>query len=597
MTQYVPQTPDDFRDLLCLVWSHLNLPDPTEIQLDIARWLADGNCPRRFILEAFRGVGKSWVTVALVLWLLDHNPALNILVVSASKAAADEFSNFCMQLIREMPCVAHLAPREGQRDSKISFDVGPAPAAKAPSVKSLGITSQLTGSRADIIIADDIEVPSNSRTQGERDKLVEQVKEFDSIVKPGGRVIFLGTPQCEQSIYNELQKKQSATGEPLFICRIWPSRFPDEDEKKEYGHRLAPFIIRMMDRGALPGTPTDPKRFNDLDLRERAISYGKTGYAMQFQLRTRLADAERYPLKVRDLICYNTDSTVAPQRVIHSNDPKHRLEPCTNVAMPGDFFFRAVAELVIGPMAPFQGSVLTIDPSGRGKDETGYCVLKMLNGLMYIVACGGFKGGYDKTTLAALAKLAQVHKVQKVEIEANFGDGMYTELFKPVLAAHEWMDLTDPVNPKKVKGYPVTVEEVKHSIQKELRICDTLEPVLESHRLVIDPAVIEADYQSVQSYPTETAYQYTLIHQLSRITREKGSLAHDDRLDALAMAVAYFRGLEQLSGTPEEGEATYKQEQLDLMLAKFLDDYASTGGPSKQQRHQPQEKLWSKHMR
>ncbi len=597
--QYVPQTPNDFRDFLCMVWKHLNLPDPTAIQLDIARWLADGNCPRRFILEAFRGVGKSWITVAFVLWLLDHDPSLNVLVVSASKAAADEFSNFCMQLIREMPCLAHLEPHDGQRDSKISFDVGPAPAAKAPSVKSLGITSQLTGSRADIIIADDIEVPSNSLTQGMRDKLAEQVKEFDAIIKPGGRIVFLGTPQCEQSVYNTLQQKQDTNGKALFVCRIWPSRYPTEAEAKEYGHRLAPFIARSLAESgaALVGSPTDPKRFNDIDLRERAISYGKSGYALQFQLTTRLSDADRYPLKVRDLICFNTDRDLAPQRVIHSNDPKHRLEPVTNISMPGDFYFRAVADLVVGPMAPYQGSILTIDPSGRGKDETGWCVVKMLNGLLYLVAQGGLKGGYDKATLAFLAKMACDHQVQKVEIEANFGDGMYTELFKPVLAAHEWMDrTTDPANPKRVKGYPVTVEEIKHSIQKELRICDTLEPVLGQHRLVIDPAVIEADYQSIQDYPTETAYQYSLIHQLSRITREKGSLAHDDRLDALAMAVAYYLGLEQLAGSPEEGEATFKAAALDEMLRKFLDDFASTGGPSKQKSN-PRDTIWTPHMR
>lgn len=393
---YTPQTDDDFRDFLYRVWLHLNLPDPTPIQLDIARWLADPSSPRRFILEAFRGVGKSWITVAFVLWTLDHHPTWNVLVVSASKAAADEFSNFCMQLIREMPCLLHLTPRDGQRDSKISFDVGPAPAAKAPSVKSLGITSQLTGSRADLIVADDIEVPSNSLTQGMRDKLAEQVKEFDAIVKPGGRIVFLGTPQCEQSVYNTLQEKRDEHGVPLFITRIWPARFPNAEEVKEYGSRLAPYIARQLGRvdGSLVGTPTDPRRFNDLDLRERAISYGRAGFALQFQLRTRLSDAERYPLKVRDLLCLNCHPENAPEKLVHTNDPRHRLEPVTNLAMPGDFYFRPME--VIGDWIPYQGSLLVIDPSGRGKDETGYAVIKMLNGILYLVAAGGFKGAMTR---------------------------------------------------------------------------------------------------------------------------------------------------------------------------------------------------------
>ena len=85
-----------------------------------------------------------------------------------------------------MPILAHLIPDDDQRQSKISFDVKPAAASHAPSVKSVGITGQLAGSRADIIIADDIEVPNNSMTQGQRDKLSEAVKEFDAILKPNG---------------------------------------------------------------------------------------------------------------------------------------------------------------------------------------------------------------------------------------------------------------------------------------------------------------------------------------------------------------------------------------------------------------------------
>ena len=96
-----------------------------------------------------------------------------------------------------MPILEHLKPQDGQRFSKISFDVGLAPASHAPSVKSLGITSQLTGSRADIIVADDVEVANNSATQGMRDKLSDQVKEFDAIIKPPdtSRILFARTPQ------------------------------------------------------------------------------------------------------------------------------------------------------------------------------------------------------------------------------------------------------------------------------------------------------------------------------------------------------------------------------------------------------------------
>jgi hypothetical protein len=72
----------------------------------------------------------------------------------------------------------------------------------------MGITGQLTGSRADLIIADDVESANNSQTQLMRDRLSETVKEFDAIIKPKvGRVIFLGTPQTEMSLYNDLDER------------------------------------------------------------------------------------------------------------------------------------------------------------------------------------------------------------------------------------------------------------------------------------------------------------------------------------------------------------------------------------------------------
>ena len=169
----------DFRNFLYLVWRHLNLPEPTPIQYDIANYIQNG--PRRLVIEAFRGVGKSYITSAFVVHQLLINPELKVLVVSASKTRSDDFSTFTQRLIHEMPILNHLKPREEQRASKISFDVGPAAASHSPSVKSVGITGQLAGSRADLVVADDIEIPNNSATQMMRDKLGESIKEFDAV--------------------------------------------------------------------------------------------------------------------------------------------------------------------------------------------------------------------------------------------------------------------------------------------------------------------------------------------------------------------------------------------------------------------------------
>ena len=233
----IPKELKDFRNFVYLVWEHLGLPEPTPVQYDIAEYLQHG--PRRQIVLAYRGVGKSYLTSAYVVWQLLLNPALNILVVSASKARADDFSTFTQRLINEMPLLAHLKAKSDQRDSKIAFDVGPAPAAHAPSVKSVGITGQITGSRADIVVADDVESLGNSETQGMRDKLGNLVKEFDSVLKPEGEIKYLGTYQTEMSLYKVLPERG-------YIPRVWTGRYPDEKKIPLYGDSLAPLFLMQL---------------------------------------------------------------------------------------------------------------------------------------------------------------------------------------------------------------------------------------------------------------------------------------------------------------------------------------------------------------
>ena len=496
------------------MWDHLNLPKPTDVQYDIAKYVQHG--PKRSIIEAFRGVGKSWITSAYVVWLLYMNPQLNILVVSASKTRSDDFTTFTLRLLKEIPVLAHLIPSEDQRQSRISFDVGPAAASHAPSVKSVGVTGQLAGSRADVLIADDIEVPNNSATQGMRDKLSEAVKEFDAILKPDGRIIYLGTPQNQESLYNKLPDRG-------YELRIWPARYPSEDQMIGYGDKIAPLIVgRLENDKDLLGQSTDPDRFSDFDLMEREASYGRSGFSLQFMLDTRLSDAERYPLKVGDLVVMDIPTHSGPEKVLWASDDQHIIQELPNVAFNGDHYHRPM--FIPEDFIEYNGSVMSIDPSGRGKDETGYAVVKMLNGYLYVRRCGGVAGGYTQEALQKLAVIAKEEEVNEIIVESNFGDGMFNQLMLPVLG----------------KIYPVTMSEVRHNTQKEKRIIDVLEPVMNQHRLVVDKKVIQQDYDSCQNLPPEQALRYQLMYQMTRITNDRGALTNDDRLDALAMAVQYW---------------------------------------------------------
>ena len=533
---------NDFRNFLYLTWKHLRLPEPTPIQYDIADYLQRGS--QRCVISAFRGVGKSWITACYVLYRILLNPDINILVVSASKNRADDFSTFCLRLLSEMPILKHLYPKTDQRQSKISFDVANATASQQPTVKSLGITSQITGSRADLVIADDVETSGNTQTQFMRDKLSEAIKEFEAVVKPNDfRIIYLGTPQTEQSIYNKLQERG-------YKIRYWTARYPNEKQLVSYGSNLAP-IINNSWSDEMVGKPTDPLRFDEKDLLEREASYGRIGFNMQYQLDSSLSDLNRYPLKLSDLCVMSLNSDNAPEKVIWASSPELKFNDLPCVGLQGDGYFRPMQ--IQGQYMDYTGSVMSIDPSGKGKDETAYAVTKFLNGNIYLVDVGGFNSGYSEHTLSRLVKIAKRNKVKKLLIEENFGQGMFNELLKPYL----------------IKEYPCTIEPIRQQSNKHRRILDTLEPLMAQHRIIVSPEVIRKDYDETNAmYPQETALRYQLFYQISRLQKGVHTLAQDDRIDALQMSCYYW--VQQLAKDQDLAFQHRKDDKLRMELEKYF---------------------------
>lgn len=523
----------DFRIFVYILWKSLGLPEPTPIQYDIAKNLMHP-ISDRFIIEGFRGVAKSYLTCAYTVWRLWKDPQLKVLIVSASKDRADANAVFVRRIINLLPFLDHLLPGDGQRNTQNLFDVGPAIPDISPSVKSIGITGQITGSRADILVADDVEVPNNSGTQVQRDKLGESVKEFDSVIKPGGQILYLGTPQNEMSLYNELQNRG-------YKCRIWTVRYPvDEKELMDYGGNLAPFVSQHWK--AHRGEPTDPDRFDETEIAGRELSYGKAGFALQFMLNTNLSDAEKYPLKVQDLMVTDLDMKEASLKWSWTTDPAKRLKEVASVALKGDYFYAPLAQSP--ETGEYTSTVMAIDPSGRGKDETAFAVLKYLNGYLFVMETGGYQSGYSDQTLETLANKAKFWGVNTVVFESNFGDGMFGKLLTPVFN----------------RIHPCAMEEIRSKAQKEQRIIDTLEPVMMRHKMIVNKSVILNDYKTYEASPN-----YSLIYQMTRLTNQRGALAHDDRIDALTMAVEYF------TDVMDRDYQTGMEERLDDLLDQWSD--------------------------
>ncbi len=504
----------DFKLFLQAMWSQLDLPSPTRAQYAIADYLQHG--PKRLQIQAFRGVGKSWITGAFVLWTLFNDQEKKIMIISASKERADNMSIFLQKLIMETPWLTHMIPNgDNSRWSRISFDIACAPH-QAPSVKSVGITGQLTGSRADLMILDDIEVPGNSMTELMREKLLQLCTEAESILTPkqDSRILFLGTPQTTFTVYRKLAERS-------YKPFVWPARYPKATS--QYDGLLAPSLVEDIDNGASPWEVTDPDRFDNDDLIEREAAMGRSNFMLQFMLDTSLSDAEKFPLKCADLVVTSVNPTKCPDAVVWCSDPSNTIKDLPIVGLPGDYFYSPM--LLQGEWHPYSETICSVDPSGRGSDETAAAFISQRNGYLYLHEMRAYKDGYSDKTLLDILKGCKKFNVTKLLIETNFGDGMVSELFKKhMIQTKQHMD----------------VEEVRANVRKEDRIIDALEPVMNQHRLIVDRKVIEWDFKSNPDAPPEERLLYMLFYQMSRMCREKGAVRHDDRLDCLSQGVQYF---------------------------------------------------------
>ena len=181
--------------------------------------------------------------------------------------------------------------------------------------------------------------------------------------------------------------------------------------------------------------------------------------------------------------------------------------------------------------------------------------LSQRNGLIYLHEMSAYRDGYSDSTLLDILRRCRTYGVTSLVIETNFGDGIVGELFKKHL-----------INTKQ----HIHIEEVRANVRKEDRIIDSLEPVLNQHRLIVDRGVIDWDYASNKDSPAEERLLYMLFYQMSRMCREKRAVKHDDRLDCLAQGVKYFT--DALSISAQDQIVARKREEWNNMLAEFLDD-------------------------
>jgi hypothetical protein len=542
----------DFRNALWEIFDHLGLPEPTPLQYDMADFLQTPH-PQK-MLQGYRGIGKSLVATSHSVHeqriRLDDvgYTDLHTIFASAGKDFADEISTFAKRLIAEIPFYQCLMPAGEGFTSNVRFDVGHKKVAKEPSFKSAGIFGQTTGSRVNRGYLDDVEIPKTAGTVGMRDKLKVAVTGVSDLLPPeGGQIVCLGTPHFEDTLYNWIRNN----GE--WKVMLIPARYPSLERAEKLGDTLAPTIRRRLEEdpslAAHPkhpstGAPTDPQRFDEEALQKREAKSTPAHFGRQYLLDTTLGDKEAHPLRLSDLIFTDLHPEVAPNRVIWGTDDP--IEDIPLFGLDGDRMHRPIKVAGKTEMSEYSGSVLVIDPSGKGKDETAYAVSKMLNATVFVPDFGGFLDGFGDPTLRAIAEIAKFQSVNAIQVETNFGDGMFESLLKPHLRA--------------VK-YPCLVTSKRSHGNKERRIVDTLTPLFNQHRMVIDINAMRRDAAERGGMGPEAAMQYRLAYQLSRLTTMPGCLLHDDRVEVLSMAGAYW--VEHLAKSADEAASEAQDDDLD----------------------------------
>ena len=490
----------DFRNFLYLAHKFIGLPEPTPLQYKMADNLQHSSS--REAIQAFRGCGKSHLSAIFSLWILYHDVDMKILVVSATTKRASEFVKFCKDTINACPHLSHMLPQVGQRDLSYSFDISGAVPSQTPSLTAKGIGAQITGSRGNYIFCDDLEISVNSMSAEAREKLVNLANEFEAVLLPKGKIVYLGTPHSSSSIYNAL-----------------PSKGYNVNKYPAYGD---------------DGEPSEPSRFPRKLLEKRRKGMGDSAFMLQYMLDTSLADKDKYPLKISDLLieerlekgfCFEKYTQTKRQLQLHVKEAK-----------AGDKPYYAKHQ---GYKVRYTKKILALDPAGSGADDFAYCVLGTKNSFVFVLEQGHWNG-FAGSRVEDIKKLAKDYDINEIVVETNFGDDLIINLLQP--------NINVPITP------------IRHHIQKEKRIITTLEPILNQHKLVVSK-----DFLFTKG-----------ISQFTNITPIKGSLKHDDYIDCLAMGVKHLN--QEIAINVEASLRAAEEERLDIELDR-LENIDSAGQP------------------
>lgn len=581
--QYLKRTADDYCFFLAELYSEvptLQKAPLEEADLVIARWIESG--PKTRGVKAPRGIGKStlgscgyaafrihracmYARFQWPGWETIGNVNFRVKIISKSHRFATDVISTLRGWIDSVWFLQYLQPdvdNKDHRDNKEAFDVGPSTKDKNPSVSAAGIEGQITGTRADLLIADDVETPENVKTVRGREELDQQVKEFRSIASFGDReIVYFGTPHTRETLYNKLPKRG-------YEFRTVPLILPKPAWKDRY---LDPWVEEKLaalgrDVGDNEIIPLWSRMGRDVVLERMAE--GPVEFCRQQMLVSDAEDLE-YPLRLADLIVpdFNIDRDNAPVWIKWGRTTNNGVSTAWNLdtcGMSGDLLYRQIG--YSDTVAPYQKTVMCVDPSGRGSDQTAWAAVSYLGGYLWVKGVRGDghqdgRAGDSPEIMRQIAEDARAWGATDIIVEQQFGGDSFAQLLEIEVGKLK-------LEPGESKAFPggwkagVFVKPSRAA--KESKIIKALSRVMSAHRLVIGSEWISL------TPGLDSAYE--LQYQCTNITEQSDCLVHDDKIEVLAGCVEEFA--EDLRMSPEMMEQKLADDELDRQLAEH---YAACG--------------------
>lgn len=512
----------------------------TDIQEEMVEWMCSE--PGNTMLQMPRGEGKTTIQSILAIYDLILDPTSRIVIFSGGRDLAEEISGYIHNIINGIEELEFLkpAPELDDPSGKARFTVcgylrG---VDKSPSIQARTILGGFAGIRADKILCDDLE---RERAQGSavrREELAAAIKNLTPLMdgsKHGQVIRIIGTPQGEDSVYNDLPSYG-------YVMRVWPARVPTTKDFPFYKEILAPSVAqRYHDEPesrtghGLDGTKgaiVDPQRYTEKFLLKQESSMGTAAFDLQYMLNTRVSDKEKYPIKLDRLLFMELDPYKAPVAINTMRSEATKIQKPVGFSVPTADLYE-VGESP-GEKQHYNSCTIYIDPAGGGttsQDEVAVAVAMELNGYVFLDRVEGYLGGFSDENLDALCNVIESYWVRDIPlavyVEDNYGNGMFRNLLQGKLIA---------------RNIQVGLEGDMVTGQKEKRIIDIVYPLVSSNRLILNKQLIQRDVQSTREYPAQSRNFYSLFRQMRYITTDRGCLMHDDRLDAVAGALKFYSG-------------------------------------------------------